>query len=563
MKKVNEITVKQLYDVAYDEAKPFGSWKNGGYFAITNMLAYLLKKQLEDSDQIGIIDIYAYMLCKRGLGLDDVLFCSEKLVKPKNEESFDIRLYKTVCQDRLFDSTRKAFEKLPAYVLKQLGLEQAEYDSGEPVNSLSCELQERLMLCTSVFIFFRVFEESNNMLGITDLTARQETKDFLEGFWNIRKTPEKDRELIAKWVKKLGITIDDVKLARNSLILETKPDAVFMLKEYLTAEQEATYSIKTDGKGVDFSPIQLKSLDKKVVGQEHAMFKIKSRLLSASLGFRQEHQPIASFLLTGPTGVGKTETAKAVADACFDGKIYVVDMSTFKNEIDVSRLTGGSPNYVGYNDKNNFCDFVRENPNCVILFDEIEKAHQGCVDLIMRILDEGQFINAKGETISFENTVIFCTTNYTQNKSAKIGFGGQEETTEETVAGGEGFKKEVVGRFSEVIEYRPLERDDSKKIARKFLDAVIASFEKNNQSGIKLTYTDDLVEAIVVKANTKLLGARDLKKAIQSEFINAVVAYVQTHKCAGATLVVSASGVRRATKAKIEQKTTADSQGTK
>ena len=553
-KKVNEITVKQIYDLAYRGQEPFVSWKNDGFFATTNILTYLVRKQMEDSDEIGMIDIYMYLLHTKGLELYDLECCAEEFISQKKYDSFDVRLYKVVDNDDLFEETRKAFKKLPDYVLKKIGLDQSEYNSGSAVNYLPYEMQDRLLFCTDRAIYHKVFEAGYNLADITDNQYKILVKQYIDDCFTVRKQKGADEDLIEHWTSKLGITLEDIKDMRDAVIKSVTPEEVFMIQDYLLAKTPATSSKKAKNGRATFSVENLKEIDNKVIGQEYAIKKIKSRLLSTNLGFRQENQPIASFLLTGPTGVGKTETAKAIADTCFDGKLFVTDMTTFKSDADISRLLGGSPNYVGYNDKNNFCDFVKENPNCVILFDEVEKAHEGCLDLVMRILDEGQSINAKGEVISFENAVIFCTTNLTQNKTPKIGFGSENESAEEAVTSGIGFKKEIVGRFSEVIEYKPLEKTNGKLVAKKFLDAIIVAFEKHNENGIKLTYDKALLDVIVEKANIRLLGARDLKKTIQSEFINRAVEYISTHRCAGATLCISADGVKRVPKSKQQIK---------
>ncbi|MBE7074829.1 MAG: ATP-dependent Clp protease ATP-binding subunit [Clostridiales bacterium] len=545
MKKVNEITLKQLYEAAYGTHEPFVNYKNTGTFTVTNMLAYLLRREMEENNEIGALDIYAYLLYDNCLDLVDLEYCAEELMLPESYKSFDIALYKTYCSDILFDKTRKAFKKMPEYLLEKIGLEKADYGSGESVHFFSYQLQELLMFAADREMYYKVADSFYNLReGKIPENCAKTLQTFIDDAWYSCKNKVKYKDFIDKWVKKLGITIDKVRDARKELILTMDEDRTFMLEEALKGELKIELTFDSSVNENVFSLEKLNSLDNKVVGQENAIKKIKSRLLAANLGFKQEKQPIASFLLTGPTGVGKTETAKAVADACFDGKLYVVDMSTFKSEIDVSRLTGGSPNYVGYSDKNTFCDFIKENPNCVVLFDEAEKAHRGCLDLVMRILDEGQFINAKGEVISFENTVIFCTTNLTQNTVSTIGF-GSENNTEENVTKDGGFKKEIVGRFSDVIEYKSLEKDDCKKIAKAFLNKIIKSFEQNNTYNIKLRYTDDLLDEISNKSNTKLLGARDLKKTIQSEFINVVAAYIVENQCLNVTLVVSSKGVKK------------------
>lgn len=548
-RKTNELTLKQLYEISYGVSEPFVEWKNPGYFVSTNMLAYLVRKKIEDNNQIGVIDIFSYMLYEKGLDLDDLEYCFESLMQKSDTQSFDNTLYKVCSNDKMFDKTRLALQKLPDYLIKKIGLDKNDYNSGEPVTHLSYNTQDVLFSFVSKERYANVFKRQYNLKEYNDdMSHRLIVKDFFDELFDCYKNKKSIKAFCDRWIMRFDLTISKIKQVRNEFVESSIPDIVYQIQDLLTSKNQEAVDIVNDEQL--FKPEKIANLDKMVVGQEKAMGKIKNRLLAANVGFKQEGQPIASFLLTGPTGVGKTETAKAVADACFDGKIYVVDMSTFKNSIDVSRLTGGSPNYVGYNDKNNFCEFVKENPNSVILFDELEKAHPDCTDVVMRILDEGQFINAKGETYNFENTVIICTTNLTQNKkTTRLGFAtSQEETTEELVTGDTGFKKEIIGRFSDVIEYERLQKEACTEIAKKFINACIKNFEKYNKRNIKLKYSEELVEQITYKANTQLLGARDLKKTIQSEFINVVSTYISQNDSKDVILTVTPNGIKKHSK---------------
>ena len=290
-------------------------------------------------------------------------------------------------------------------------------------------------------------------------------------------------------------------------------------------------------KNEDWSKIV--ELPRYVIGQDEATQKVVDKILGSFIGFRTEKEPVATFLMTGPTGVGKTETAKAVADLCFGGKIFTVDMTTFKTKEDISRLLGASPNYVGYGDRVAFCEFIEENPQCVLLFDEIEKADRSCLDILMRMLDEGEFINARGKTISLKDAVIFCTTNLTEYVENE-----DQSYLEKLTDRQDGLRKEIVGRFQEVVEYKHLTKAACKQIAKRFVQKQIDVFNNNNSSNaLFLEYTDDLLEKIVKEANSDLFGARDIKKSIQANLIAPVAKYVLTYKPKQQKIVVSSQGV--------------------
>lgn len=534
----SNLTLKELYDIAYKEEPPFSEEKNAGCFFTCALIADLVERQVSNEDRIGIMDLYCHYLNKLNITLDDLdtYFC-----KSLKNFNIDAALYGLYSQDELFDICAD----YPEYVLEKLGVNFDNVVDGE----LPFKPGHILMIADKK-IFINILFNGKNKFG--DLTETKEGKAIIEliDLYYSKKSGKVIQEELINFFNKNHLSKDIVKKSREDFLCSyeqlTVDDITYAIcmtdkekEEYKKEKnQQKQQALATN----NFTNIN--DLPSKIIGQEFAVAKVKNALISAGVGFRDENQPIASFLLTGPTGVGKTETAKAVASACFNDKIYVVDMSTYKSEIDVSRLLGGSPNYVGYNDKNGFCDFLKENPNSVILFDEIEKGHSGCLDLLMRILDEGEFINAKGETISLKNTVIFCTTNLSQNIKKTVGFGNVQSTEQKLTDDEMGLKKELIGRFTDVIEYKQLSNEACKQITKeKFLKSVIEKFEKNNAQGLKIEYTDEIVEEILKDANTNLLGARDLKKAIRKVFITPISEYIALNNCKNTTLVVTANGI--------------------
>ena len=299
----------------------------------------------------------------------------------------------------------------------------------------------------------------------------------------------------------------------------------------ITTKKQNIETIPTESK-VDLKKAML--LDRYLLGQNDAVKTVKDKLWSASVGFRDENKPIASFLLTGPSGVGKTETAKTVAKLCFDNKIHIIDMTSFKGDADVSRLVGGSPNYVGYSDRNDFLDFIDNNVSGVLLFDEIEKASKGCLDLLLRMFDEGEIIDAKSHTHSVKNMVIFCTTNLTQDQMYLDDCPIEERLT----LGKYALRKEFVGRFDNVVEYKHLGKDACKEITQNILDKSIQKFSKQTKYNIGIKYDDGLVNKIIKNANMELFGARGIKTAVQNIFINPVSEYIITNDIKDTTIFV-------------------------
>lgn len=522
-----KITLKNLYNLTYGGEKPFESEKSLAEIYYVSTIAAMVEKQIGNPKRTSMVDIICYFLDELGIDMQDYYMY---LLKELKDSNADASLFEIFHHDELFEDVYKYSD----YILKKLGV--------------NVDKQvDNLIEFKSAFVGMLLGEDL--LKGIVNIakTNNEKLKEqylkVIEILYGNQNTKQAIKDLIAYFDSE-GINKDEINERRNKILANVDNSLIVDLTAAILNPN--IYS-EDENQELNIESVKqmLVNLETRVVGQEVALKKVKDAILASTAGFKDENQPIASFLLTGPTGVGKTETAKAVADSIFDGKMYVVDMSTYKNQIDVSRLLGGSPNYVGYNDPNTFCEFLKANPKSVILFDEIEKGHFGCHDLLMRILDEGEFINSKGEVISLKDTVIFCTTNFTQNVKNVAGFGTGPTTEQKITSNGIGLKKELVGRFTDVIEYRQLESTACKQIAEeKFLKRAIATFEKNNGGKIKLTYDDSLLNKILADANTNLFGARDLKKAIHKNFIAVVSKYVVENDCKGKTLLVTENGVK-------------------
>ena len=263
-----------------------------------------------------------------------------------------------------------------------------------------------------------------------------------------------------------------------------------------------------------------------IVGQDEAVDLILDKLISVTCGFVNKERPIVSLLLNGPTGVGKTQTAKAMAETFFDDKLYTVDMTHFKSEADINMLIGSSAGYVGYDDKNAFIEFIKNNPKCVLLFDEIDKASPVCLPFMMRLLDEGKFTTAKGEVIDVSQCAIIATTNQKANISKDSANRNLEELSAHSGEIGSPFLKEFMGRFDNVLEYNELTTDNLRDILKQKLDETIENFEENSSNALILNYGEELIDDILNRANSKVTGARALNESIQDLFIRPITRFI-------------------------------------
>ena len=259
-------------------------------------------------------------------------------------------------------------------------------------------------------------------------------------------------------------------------------------------------------------------LHERVIGQDEAVKKVSEAILRSRAGIQDPNRPLGSFLFLGPTGVGKTELAKALAQALFDDERNMVriDMSEYMEKFSVSRLIGAPPGYVGYDEGGQLTEAVRRHPYCVVLFDEVEKAHPDVFNVLLQVLDDGRITDSQGRTVDFKNTILIMTSN--------LG----SEFILDGIADGEispdaraqvdrllrtHFRPEFLNRIDEIVYYKPLTRDEIGSIVR----LMVAGLNKRlEDKQLKVTLTDAALNAVIDRGFDPVFGARPLKRYLQS-----------------------------------------------
>ena len=268
-------------------------------------------------------------------------------------------------------------------------------------------------------------------------------------------------------------------------------------------------------------------LHKRVIGQEEAVTAVAKAMRRGRTGLKDPNRPIGSFLFLGPTGVGKTELCKALAEAMFgsENALIRVDMSEYMEGHSVSKMIGSPPGYVGFEEGGQLSEKVRRNPYSVVLFDEIEKAHPDVFNILLQVLDDGHITDSKGRKVSFKNTVLIMTSNagaqrivdpknlgFTVDKSEKKDYDKMKSGVMEEVK--KIFKPEFINRIDEIIVFHQLSKDNMKSIVSLLASNLSKRCEEQLQ--IKLKFSPALKEYLVEKHSDKKMGARPLKRAIQS-----------------------------------------------
>jgi len=253
-------------------------------------------------------------------------------------------------------------------------------------------------------------------------------------------------------------------------------------------------------------------LHERVVGQDEAVKAVSEAILRARAGIKDPSRPIGSFIFLGPTGVGKTELAKTLAEALFDDErsMIRIDMSEYMEKHSVARLIGAPPGYVGYDEGGQLTEAVRRRPYSVILLDEIEKAHRDVFNVLLQILDDGRLTDGKGRVVNFKNTVIIMTSNLGSheilNKDYEEAKGAVKELLKEY------FRPEFLNRVDDTIVFKALEKEQVKGIAEILLKALGKRLEK--QVGITLTWSEAALTALADKGFDPNFGARPLRRLL-------------------------------------------------
>ncbi len=270
-------------------------------------------------------------------------------------------------------------------------------------------------------------------------------------------------------------------------------------------------------------------LHERVIGQDEAVKALAKAIRRGRVGLKDPKRPIGSFLFLGPTGVGKTELSKALSNVLFgeDDAMIRVDMSEYMEKHSVSKIIGSPPGYVGYDEGGQLCEKIRRKPYCVILFDEIEKAHPDVFNILLQVLDDGHITDAQGRKIDFKNTVIIMTSNAGAkniNAMKKLGFNQSEDEEKQNYEDIKKnvmdeikriFRPEFLNRIDDIIVFHPLEKDDVKAIAKLMFEELKVRVKSNMQ--IDLEITDEALDKLAEVGFDRNYGARPLRRAIQSK----------------------------------------------
>jgi len=326
---------------------------------------------------------------------------------------------------------------------------------------------------------------------------------------------------------------------------EFKKSKFSFIRDYVTEEDVA--QVVSRWTGIPVSKIMedeaqklLKAeeiLSQRVIGQEEVIKAVANALRRARAGLKEENKPIASFMFLGPTGVGKTELAKALAEFMFnDEKAMIrIDMSEYMEPHSVAKLIGSPPGYVGYEEGGQLTEAVKYRPYSLILFDEIEKAHPEVFNILLQVLDDGRLTDSKGVTVSFKNTIIIMTSNvgtHLFRKTGSLGFTVSDSEIENlrdkimsTLK--EFFKPEFLNRIDEIIIFKPLSKDVLRKIVEIQLKKVKDKLEEKN---IHIEFSESTKELLIEKGFDETFGARPLQRAIQKYILNPLAEKIIANK---------------------------------
>ncbi len=384
---------------------------------------------------------------------------------------------------------------------------------------------------------------------------QKEKSELKEKFGSMKAKWENEKQAIGK-VQKLREEIENVnseieKAERNyelNKLAELKYGKLPELQKQLEEEEEVTEKSKEDGllrnkvtedeitkivsrwTGIPVTKLMEgerekilnldKILHKRVIGQDEAVEKVTEAIMRSRAGIADPTRPIGSFMFLGPTGVGKTELAKSLAESLFDDEknMIRIDMSEYMEKFSVSRLIGAPPGYVGYEEGGQLTEAVRRKPYSVVLFDEIEKAHPDVFNILLQVLDDGRITDSQGRTVDFKNTIIILTSNLGSefilegiNENGEI---SEEARNKVQNLLKKSFRPEFLNRLDEIVFYKPLQKTEVSKI----LDLLIVDLEKRlDDKHLKLQLSGKAKDYLINNGYDPVYGARPLKRFVQKK----------------------------------------------
>ena len=375
-----------------------------------------------------------------------------------------------------------------------------------------------------------LIDEAASRRRIATLSVSPEEKSILEEIAALEA--EKKAAVEKEEYEKAGELLSAIK--EKNALLQTQKDKKLSAKDAITAEDIAT--VVTQWTGIPVSRLLEEEaarlckmeevLENRVKGQKAAVEAVSRAIRRSRTGLKDPKRPVGSFLFTGPTGVGKTELCRALAEVLFgdENKMIRVDMSELMEKHSVSKLIGSPPGYVGFDDGGQLTEKVRRSPYTVVLFDEIEKAHPDVFNLLLQVLEDGRLTDSHGRRVDFKNTVIIMTSNCGASQLAvrkAMGFATaapetlQQNDDEEKIhrALKETFRPEFLNRLDEIIVFHRLGEEEIRSICEKMLQEVAARLR--DASGITLTFSPEVVDQLAREGFDPVYGARPLRRAIQ------------------------------------------------
>jgi len=381
-----------------------------------------------------------------------------------------------------------------------------------------------------------LIDEAASKVRLTSFTAPNELKELEHKIEEIHRM--KEDAIVSQEFERAATLRDEENRLKEEL--NSKREAWQMENSINTqvVTEEEIAAVVASWTGIPVSRLaqeeseRLKNLEnelhKRVIGQEEAVKAVARAIRRGRVGLKDPKRPVGSFIFCGPTGVGKTELSKALAEALFgdESQMVRIDMSEYMEKHSVSRLVGSPPGYIGYDEGGQLTEKVRRKPYSVVLFDEIEKAHPDVFNMLLQVLDDGRLTDSSGRVVDFRNTVIIMTSNVGGRdivEPKRLGFGSIEEDAARDYQDmkknvmaelKKTFRPEFLNRIDEIIVFHPLSKEEIKKIADLMLSQTVKRMEENN---IKVSFTEDVREYLAEKGYDKTYGARPLKRTIQEQ----------------------------------------------